>query len=54
MVPLDLLTSVIERRNEHLEEMTKHLPEVEHFREIPGVGPIIATYFVLTIDDPQR
>jgi transposase len=51
---LDLLTGEIERRNEHLEEMVKDLPEVEHLREIPGVGPVVATYFVLTIDDPGR
>jgi len=51
---LDLLTGEIERRNEHLEEMVKDLPEVAHLREIPGVGPVVATYFVLTIDDPDR
>jgi len=51
---LDLLTGEIDRRNEHLEEMVKDLPEVEHLREIPGVGPVVATYFVLTIDDPNR
>ena len=51
---LDLLSGEIIRRNEHLEEMVKDLPEVEHLREIPGVGPVVATYFVLTIDDPHR
>jgi len=51
---LDLLSGEIERRNEHLEEMVKDLPEVELLREIPGVGPVVATYFVLTIDDPNR
>lgn len=51
---LDLLSSEIKRRNEHVEEMVKDLPEVDHLREIPGVGPVVATYFVLTIDDPQR
>jgi transposase len=51
---LDLLTGEINRRNEHLEEMVKDLPEVAHLREIPGVGPVVATYFVLTIDDPDR
>jgi transposase len=51
---LDLLTGEIQRRNEHLEEMVKDLPEVGHLREIPGVGPVVATYFVLTIDNPHR
>jgi transposase len=34
--------------------MVKELLEVEHLRQIPGVGPVVATYFVLTIDDPNR
>ena len=51
---LDLLSCEIKRRNEHVEEMVKDLPEVAHLREIPGVGPVVATYFVLTIDDPDR
>ena len=51
---LDLLSGEITRRNEHLEELVKELPEVDHLREIPGVGPVVATYFVLTIDDPRR
>jgi len=51
---LDLLSGEIQRRDEHLEEIAKGLPEVEHLREIPGVGPVVATYFVLTIDDPDR
>jgi hypothetical protein len=51
---LDLLSGEIEGHNEHLEKMVKDLPEVAHLREIPGVGPVVATYFVLTIDDPDR
>jgi transposase len=51
---LDLLSGEITRRNEHLEELVKELPEVDHLRDIPGVGPVVATYFVLTIDDPHR
>ena len=54
LAQLDLLSGEIERRNQHLEEMVKDLPEVAHLREIPGVGPVVATYFVLTIDDPDR
>ncbi|MEJ2289777.1 MAG: IS110 family transposase [Deinococcales bacterium] len=51
---LNLLSSEIKRRDEQLEEMIKDLPEVAHLREIPGVGPVVAAYFVLTIDDPGR
>jgi transposase len=51
---LDLLTGEIDRRNEHVEEMVKDLPEIDHLRKVPGVGPVVATYFVLTIGDPHR
>jgi transposase len=51
---LDLLSGEIKRRDEELEEIAKELPEVEHLRGIPGVGLIVALYFVLTIDDPDR
>jgi len=51
---LDLLSGEIERRDERLEEIAETLPEVEHLRQIPGVGVIVALYFVLTIDDPDR
>jgi transposase len=50
----EVIEPEIQRRNEHLEEMVKDLPEVGHLREIPGVGPVVATYFVLTIDNPHR
>ena len=51
---LDLLSGEIKRRDEELEEIAKQLPEVEHLRAIPSVGLIVALYFVLTIDDPDR
>lgn len=51
---LDLLSSEIRRVDEELEEIAKELPEVEHLRAVPGVGLIVALYFVLTIDDPDR
>jgi transposase len=51
---LDLLSGEIRRRDDELEELAKELPEVEHLCAIPGVGLIVALYFVLTIDDPHR
>jgi len=51
---LDLLTGEIIRRDEALEEMAQEMPEVKHLRQIPGVGVIVALYFVLTVDDPDR
>jgi transposase len=51
---IDLVSGEIERRNEDLEEVAARIPEVAHLSEIPGVGLIVALFFVLTIDDPGR
>ena len=54
LAQLDLVTAEIDRREEDLEMVAKELPAVEHLRRIPGVGLIVALYYVLTIDDPER
>jgi transposase len=51
---IDLLSGEIERRNEDLEAMAQEIPAVNHLRQIPGVGPLTALFFVLSIDDPHR
>jgi len=51
---LELINAEIGRREEELEKVAAELPEVAHLRQIPGVGLIVALYFVLTIDDPER
>lgn len=51
---LELVTGEIERCDEGLAELARELPEVERLRQVPGVGPITALYFVLSIDDPHR
>jgi transposase len=51
---LDLLSGEIARRDSDLEEMAKGMPVVEQLRGVPGVGVIVALYFVLTVDDPDR
>ena len=51
---LEILSGEINRRDEDLAVMAQEIPEVDRLRQIPGVGPITALYFVLSIDDPHR
>jgi len=51
---LDLVTAEIEGVEENLKLVADDLPVVAHLRRIPGVGLIVALYYVLTIDDPER
>ncbi len=36
------------------EKLPERYPEIERLRQVPGVGPITAAAFVLTIEDPNR
>lgn len=51
---IDLVTGEIERRNEELEKIGAAIPEVAHLDEIPGVGLLVALYFVVSVGDPHR
>ena len=51
---LELLNLEISRCEDDLETVAAQIPEVQHLRQIPGVGLIVGLYFVLTIDDPDR
>jgi transposase len=51
---LELLNLEITRCEDDLETVAAQIPEVQHLRQIPGVGLIVGLYFVLTIDDPDR
>lgn len=51
---IDLVSGQIERCNHELETLGESIPEVAHLAEIPGVGLIVALFFVLTIDDPSK
>ncbi|MDD7986173.1 IS110 family transposase [Lentisphaera marina] len=49
------LTDRIERLDDRIELISEEsCPEAQHLRQIPGVGPVTALAFVLTIDDPTR
>lgn len=51
---LELLSLEITQCEDDLETVAAQMPEVQHLRQIPGVGLIVGLYFVLTIDDPDR
>ncbi len=51
---IESVTEEIEGLEERLERIAETMPEVDHLRQIPGVGLLVALYFVLTIDDPDR
>ena len=34
--------------------MAAEIPEVEHLRQVPGVGLIVALHFILTVENPER
>jgi len=54
LTQLDLVNAEIDRREKDLEAVAKELPVVAHLRRIPGVGLIVALYYVLSIEDPER
>jgi transposase len=46
------LTEQIQRMDQQIEALAKRYPEVERLRSVPGVGPVIAAAYVLTLDSP--
>lgn len=48
------VTSQIKQCDQDLEQLGATIPEVAHLSEIPGIGPIVSLYFLLTVDDPNR
>src|SRR5208337_3001646 len=46
------LTQQIRGMDKQIEMLAKRYPEVERLRSVPGVGPVIATAYVLTLDSP--
>jgi transposase len=59
LVPLLELANELTRRVRAFDKLLaqvakEHYPEVEHLQQIDGVGPVISTAFVLTIEDPRR
>ena len=46
------LTEQIQGMDKQIEELAKRYPEIERLRSVPGVGPVIAAAYVLTLDSP--
>ena len=46
------LTAQIRAMDKQIEALAKRYPEVARLRSVPGVGPVIATAYVLTLDSP--
>ena len=52
---LDALEVKIKQVDKELEQMaTERYPETERLRQVPGVGPITALSFILTLESPDR
>ena len=54
LAQIDHLNETIRQCEEKLREWAEEMPVVKLLREIPGVGLIVALYFVALIDDPDR
>ena len=52
---IEQLTSTIGGLDRQIEELCREAwPETELLRQVPGVGPVTALAYVLTVDDPSR
>ncbi len=52
---VDQLTQRIDAYDKSLAKIAKeHYPAVQHLQQVGGVGPVISTAFVLTVEDPKR
>ena len=54
IVTIDHLTRQIKEMDRQINKLCKKYSETEKLLQIPGVGPITALAFVLTIEDPHR
>jgi len=46
------LTTQIRQLDKQIAALAQRYPEVERLRRVPGVGPVLATAYVLTLDSP--
>jgi transposase len=52
---LHYLNEQIKKLDRQIEQLsTERYPETQNLRRIPGIGPITALSFILTIEDPKR
>jgi transposase len=48
------MTETIQEYDQEIEELAEKYPEVARLQQVSGVGPVIATTYVLTVEDPER
>jgi len=51
---IETLSGEISLADKRIEQLACRYPETTVLRQVPGVGPLIATTFVLTVGDPSR
>jgi transposase len=51
---VEQMTETIQEYDQQIEELAKKYPEVARLQQVSGVGPVIATTYVLTLEDPNR
>ena len=51
---VDQLTRQVKELNRQIHKLCKRYPEADKLLKVPGVGPVTAMAFVLTIEDPHR
>jgi transposase len=51
---LEVITEEIDKLEESIEGLASENPIVQHLQQVPGIGTIVAMYFVLSVDDPER
>lgn len=54
IIAIDLLTQQVKEMDRQINKLCKKYPETEKLLQVPGVGPVTALAFVLTIEDPHR
>ena len=54
LLAVEALTEQIQAADDEVEELAKNNPQAKLLMSIPGVGPIIAIYFLATIDTLER
>jgi transposase len=54
MKVIETLTEQIQQYDKQVEELAEKYPETQRLRQVTGVGPLIATAYVLTLEDAQR
>jgi len=54
MKAIETITEQIQQYDKQVEELAEKYPETQRLRQVAGVGPLISTAFVLTLEDAQR